>query len=170
MLQVIENLRRRGYRSIRLSGDSAGGNLSAAAALKLRSQIAGIILYYPVTLVKADGSDSWKRYNKGYGLDGDLMVAFNDAYLQGQSAGDPFVSPLLAKEFWDYPKTLVIAADHDILFDQGKQFVEVLKNDAIDAAHVTVQGSIHAFLTYPDMDQAYRRGLDEAVRFLTDEP
>ncbi len=165
-LKGIAELQRRGYRRIYLSGDSAGGNLAATSAMKLRSKIAGIVLYYPVVLAKNDASASWKRFGKGFGLDCALMDAFNEAYAPGAKADDPLVSPLSAKEFEGYPKTLLIAAECDILCDQGLMFAQALKENGVSVERVVVPGSLHAFMTYPNMENAYRIGLELAAEFI----
>ena len=166
VLAAIRMLRERGYRRIYLAGDSAGGNLAASAAWKERSGIAGAILYYPVVLAKNDRSESWRKYGKGFGLDGSLMEAFNESYAPGVLADDPLVSPLLAKEFSLYPETLIVAAECDVLHDQGKAFAELLKTNGIPVTHRTLPGTIHAFLTYPGMGNAYQKGVRLAAEFL----
>ena len=166
VLAAIRMLRERGYRRIYLAGDSAGGNLAASAAWKERSVIAGVILYYPVVLAKNDRSDSWRKYGTGFGLDGILMEAFNESYAPGALADDPVVSPLLAEEFALYPETLIVAAECDVLHDQGKAFAELLKKNGVPATHRTVPGTIHAFMTYPGMENAYQEGVRLATEFL----
>ncbi len=166
VLAAIRMLRERGYRRIYLAGDSAGGNLAASAAWKERSAIAGVILYYPVVLAKNDRSDSWRKYGTGFGLDGILMEAFNESYAPGALADDPVVSPLLAEEFALYPETLIVAAECDVLHDQGKAFAELLKKNGVPATHRTVPGTIHAFMTYPGMENAYQEGVRLATEFL----
>ena len=48
-----------------LAGDSAGGNLAVAAALRLlderKKTVDGLILFYPVASLQQDRSESWKR-------------------------------------------------------------------------------------------------------------
>lgn len=166
VLAAIQMLRERGYRRIYLAGDSAGGNLAASAAGKERSGIAGVILYYPVVLAKNDRSESWRKYGVGFGLDGALMEAFNESYAPGALAEDPAVSPLLAKEFAHYPETLIVAAECDVLYDQGKAFAELLKKNGVPVTHRTLPGTIHAFMTYPGMENAYQEGVRLATEFL----
>lgn len=163
---AIAMLKKHGYQRIYLSGDSAGGNLAIAGALKSDIPIAGLILYYPVTLAKSDNSASWQKFGVGFGVDAQTMDAFNDAYVKGKQADDPFASPLLAKDLTRMPPTLIIAADHDILFDQGKAFETRLKESNVEVTHRTIPGTIHAFMTYPGMEQAYQYGLELAVMFL----
>ncbi len=167
VLAAVRLLRERGYRRIYLAGDSAGGNLAASAAWKERSGIAGVILYYPVVLAKNDHSESWRKYGVGFGLDGALMEAFNESYTPGALAEDPAVSPLLAKEFAHYPETLIVAAECDVLYDQGKAFAELLKKNGVPVTHRTLPGTIHAFMTYPCMENAYQEGVRLAAEFLT---
>lgn len=167
VLAAVRMLRERGYRRIYLAGDSAGGNLAASAAWKERSGIAGVILYYPVVLAKNDRSESWRKYGVGFGLDGALMEAFNESYAPGALAEDPAVSPLLAKEFAHYPETLIVAAECDVLHDQGRAFAELLKKNGVPVTHRTLPGTIHAFMTYPGMENAYQEGVRLATEFLT---
>ncbi len=166
VLAAAAQLQKRGYRRIYLAGDSAGGNLAAAAAWKLRSKIAGIVLFYPVTLARNDQSESWRNYGRNFGLDGELMEAFNAAYAPGKFADDPAVSPLLATEFAGYPTTRIVAAECDVLRDQGKAFAEILEKHHIAVEYTLVPGALHAFMTYPDMELAYQTGLNAAVDFI----
>ncbi|WP_294502604.1 alpha/beta hydrolase fold domain-containing protein [uncultured Victivallis sp.] len=166
VLAAVRLLRERGYRRIYLAGDSAGGNLAASAAGKERSAIAGVILYYPVVLAKNDRSESWRKYGVGFGLDGALMEAFNESYAPGALAEDPAVSPLLAEEFVHYPETLIVAAECDVLHDQGRAFAELLKKNGVPVTHRTLPGTIHAFMTYPGMENAYQEGVRLATEFL----
>lgn len=166
-LNAVKLLQDKGYKRIYLAGDSAGGNLASCAALKLRSAISGIVLFYPVVSLIAEDSGSWQLYGEGFGLDSELMAAFNRSYAPGELANSSEVSPLYAAEFKDYPPTLLIAAECDILFDQGRRFIDRLAASGIIARHVSVAGALHAFMTYPDMNNAYNAGLTEALKFIT---
>ena len=84
-----------------IGGDSAGGNLAAAAALRLRDQggppLVGQLLIYPVTDYYTPGTPSYRENAEGYGLTRDTMVWFWDHYLaDAAQAADPYVSPLRA--------------------------------------------------------------------------
>lgn len=168
-LNAVKLLQDKGYKRIYLAGDSAGGNLAACAALKLRTAISGIVLFYPVVSLIPEESGSWQLYGEGFGLDSALMDAFNRSYAPGDLANSAEVSPLHAAEFKDYPPTLLIAAECDILFDQGKRFIDRLTENGISARHICVAGALHAFMTYPDMDNAYNEGLTEALNFISEQ-
>ena len=168
-LNAVKLLQDKGYKRIYLAGDSAGGNLAACAALKLRTAISGIVLFYPVVSLIPEESGSWQLYGEGFGLDSALMDAFNRSYAPGDLANSAEVSPLHAAEFKDYPPTLLIAAECDILFDQGKRFIDRLTENGISVRHICVAGALHAFMTYPDMDNAYNEGLTEALNFISEQ-
>lgn len=84
------------------------------------------MLIYPVTKAFADGSESWRKYGSGYGLDADLMEAFNRAYLGGTDSENHAVSVGLCsgEQLRRLPRTLLVAAGRDILRDQGCELAE----------------------------------------------
>jgi acetyl esterase len=91
-----------------ICGDSAGGNLAAAAALRLRDEggphVMGQLLIYPVTDYHTPGTPSYRENADGYGLTRDTMVWFWDHYLTDPSeAADPLVSPLRAANLSGLP-------------------------------------------------------------------
>ena len=64
-------------------------------------------------------------------------------------------------------ETLIVAAECDVLYDQGKAFAELLKKNGVPVTHRTLPGTIHAFMTYPGMENAYQEGVRLATEFLT---
>ena len=109
-----------------LAGDSAGGNLAVAAALRLldkrKKTVDGLILFYPVASLQQDRSESWKKYGKGYALDSRLMEAFNDAYVpDAVRRAERYVSPL-GTDLKGLPKTLLITSEYDILRDRARSW------------------------------------------------
>ena len=107
---------------ISIGGDSSGRNLALATALNLIlakdshscrmdsgtmcSSLCSLVLFYPVTKAWADGSSSWKNYAEGYGLDAQLMEAFNAAYIGTGDARQPLVSPGVALSHTVLPHTV----------------------------------------------------------------
>ena len=151
---------------VSVGGDSAGGNLSLAVALRWHSRpaIRSLVLYYPVTKAWADGSSSWKLYGVGYGLDADLMEAGNEAYARDDRR-NPLVSPACADDeaLRRLPPCRTLAAGRDILLDQGLEFHRRLLNLGIDSKHETVEGATHLFVTVPGQPTAFARAVSFAV-------
>ena len=124
---------------ISLGGDSAGGNMAIVAAIQRKQKgkqpYASLIAFYPVTKAWNDESNSWKTYGKHSGLEAALMDIGNKSYAGKNEATNPEISPAMYtdKDLRLLPKTLIVAADRDILKDQGREFYERIYDLGIDA-------------------------------------
>lgn len=153
-----------------IGGDSAGGNLAAAAAqhlvangdVALRFQV----LVYPVTDLTCS-QPSYTDLGTGYPLTLDRMRFYISQYLRepGQ-ATDARASPLLAKSFAGLPPALVIVAGLDPLVDEGLAYAQKLREAGIDAATVEVPDHPHGFLGWTREAQAARDTLATIGRHL----
>ncbi len=151
-----------------IGGDSSGGNLALTAAFQLKKAgkvPAGLILYYPVTAAWADESASWKEYATGWGMDAAFMDACNEAYLQGHDDRDPLVSPLKAEEYQlkALPPVFILAADCDVLRDQGRAFVKRLKAFDKPVVYECPKGTTHLYVTVPGQSKAFERAVQFAL-------
>lgn len=153
---------------ISAGGDSSGGNLALAVALsdECRGALESIVLFYPVTKAFADGSESWRKYGSGYGLDADLMEAFNRAYLGGTDSENHAVSVGLCsgEQLRRLPRTLLVAAGRDILRDQG---CELAEKSGGRIERVEFPDAVHLFITVPGQDEAFRKAVDLTYEFIT---
>lgn len=149
---------------ISIGGDSAGGNLAFAAALA-EPGVHSIVPIYPVTRLFTVETESWRTYGKGYGNDAELMEAFQEAYA-GANGRDPLVSVECATDeaLRGLPPTLVIAAGHDVLLDQGAAFVRRLLENSVTVDYHVFAGATHLFITVPGQPTAFA----EAVRLTAD--
>lgn len=158
-------------RRIAAGGDSSGGNLALAVALSPRcgGLLESLVLFYPVTKAFADGSPSWADYACGYGLDAELMEAFNKAYVSGGAdARDEAISVGLRDDgaLRRLPRSLLVAAGRDILCDQGRELAERAGGAM---RRVELADAVHLFITVPGQDKAFRRAVALAHDFLTEE-
>jgi acetyl esterase/lipase len=134
-----------------VGGDSAGGNLAAAATLRLRDQgglpLVGQLLIYPVTDYHTPGTPSYRENAEGYGLTRDTMVWFWDHYLTGSAqAADPYASPLQASDLANLPPALVQTAEYDPLRDEGEAYAAKLRAAGTPATLTRWDGLNHGFL------------------------
>ena len=156
---------------VSIGGDSAGGNLALSATLSFlqegTSPIRSLLLFYPVVSAWNDASPSWNTYQKGAALDGPLMEAFNQAYTQGQ-ATHPMASPSFCPDslLSRLPRLLLVAAERDILCDQGKAFTDHVKRLGVTAHREVLPGTVHLFITVPGQDTAFRHAVSLAEDFL----
>ena len=164
---------------VSVGGDSSGGNLALAAALEMiddgaKERLRSIVLYYPVLKAYRDNSPSWKEYSRGYGLDGRLMEAFNEAYLSGEAGGErssklPKVSPAHAEDakLKKLPPVLMISPERDILFDQGKEFADRMVKLGHKTERIVFPGAVHLFITVKGQPTAFAKAIDLTEMFLS---
>lgn len=140
--------------------------LAVALSDECRGVLESLVLFYPVTKAFADGSESWRKYGSGYGLDADLMEAFNRAYLGGTDSENHAVSVGLCsvEQLRRLPRTLLVAAGRDILRDQG---CELAEKSGGRIERVEFPDAVHLFITVPGQDEAFRKAVDLTYEFIT---
>ena len=145
-----------------IGGDSAGGNLAAAVAIWARDnggpKLLMQLLAYPVTDAVAR-TESYRRYEDGYGLNAITMEWFFDHYTPDKtSRSDWRVSPLRAASLAGLPPALVVTAGYDPLRDEGRAYAWRLQQDGTQADLVEFGGMLHGFLSSPMLLHGARRG------------
>ncbi|MFZ9406017.1 MAG: alpha/beta hydrolase [Burkholderiaceae bacterium] len=154
-----------------VAGDSAGGNLAAAVALRARDEglaLAGQLLIYPVTAHYTAAFDSYAEFATGYGLTREVMVWFWDLYLGGarteQQARELSVqaAPMLAQDLRGLPPTLVITAAVDVLRDEGEAYGMRLVEAGVPTTLTRYPGMHHGFFTYPGVLDGANRAAAQA--------
>ena len=153
---------------VSVGGDSSGGNLAIATALapECRGRIAALLLCCRVAKALPGGASSWSGYGDGYGLDADIMEAFNASYLVGGAdVRDHRISPGLAPDslLRQLPPTLLIAAGRDILRDQGKAFARRLPRQV---RRIEFPGAVHLFITVAGQPTAFGHAVRLATEFI----
>lgn len=109
---------------VAVAGDSAGGNLAAVTALRVRDEggprLAGQLLIYPATDLVLPAMPTFVENGEGYGLTARDVAWFRDKYLNDPAeAMHPHISPLRAPDLRSLPPALVITAEYDPLRDEG---------------------------------------------------
>lgn len=128
-------------------GDSAGAALALAAAGAV-DNLAGLVLFYPVTdLSRIGDTESYRAFGDGRaGLSEDDMRWFAECYAPDPATRtDPRCSPL-----WDstnrLPPTFVATAEYDVLRSEGEALVAHLEARGIPATHRAAGGVNHGYL------------------------
>jgi len=146
-------------RRLGLAGDSAGGNLAAAAAQALAGDsglgLRFLVLIYPVTDLTMS-QPSHVELGTGFPLTAEKMRWYAGQYLGDLAqASDPRASPLLASSFAGHPPTLVVTAGLDPLVDEGAAYARRLRDAGIAAELSEVADHPHGFLGWTrDCDAA----------------
>jgi acetyl esterase len=152
-----------------VAGDSAGANLAGVVALMARDAggpaLRLQVLVYPVGDYSLTG-ESYQRYANGYGvLTRDAMLWFQRHYLiRVEEADDWRASPLKAKSFEGVAPALVIAAECDVLWDDGRRYAEALRRAGVPVERKDYAGMIHGFFGMaPSVDGAVEAQADAAA-------
>jgi acetyl esterase len=154
-----------------VGGDSAGGNLAAVVALMARdaghTSIRLQLLVYPVVDFAMAGA-SYATYVNGFGvLTADAMKWFCDHYLALREDADDWRASPIKANLEGLPPTLIIAAECDVLRDDGVAFAEALRAAGNDVERKEYAGMIHGFFGMtPVIDDAVaaQRYASDALR------
>ncbi len=134
-----------------VGGDSAGGNLSTVMAIisqeKSGPNITAQALIYPVTNLDFTTS-SYEKFQDGYGLDKDLMIWFGEYYVNNEDDyKNVYVSPLLHNNVSALPPAIIVAAENDVLLDEGAQYRDKLREAGVRVDYTIVPGSVHGYFS-----------------------
>jgi acetyl esterase len=152
-------------------GDSAGANLAAVTALRLRDEggpaLLAQLLIYPVTDHWTAGFPSMEENTEGYGLGKQGMIWFWNHYLADQAeAAHPHVSPLRAKDLSRLPPALVLTAEYDPLRDEGEAYAEKLKAAGVRVQMKRYGGMNHGFFNLAGLVNNADVAVDEACAWV----
>ena len=168
---VLNNAQDLGVDSFNISvgGDSAGGNLAAAVALKSRDEnlisLASQLLVYPCTNMDFS-TDSYTELAEGFGLSTKAMQWFWDQYIQDlRHAENPYACPARATSFKDLPPTVIITAQYDPLISDGENYKTLLENDGVPVVYKQFDGVIHGFFRAPEITSVS----NEAIAYVSKE-
>lgn len=155
---------------IAVGGDSAGGNLAAATALKARAEntppLVFQLLIYPVT--EADFTRaSYRENGEGYFLTRAAMQWFWGHYApEDARRREPYCAPLAARELGGLPPALVQTAEFDPLRDEGEAYARRMKEDGTQVTLTRYDGMIHGYFMLTEIVPAAAAAQQEAVQAL----
>lgn len=131
-----------------VGGDSAGGNLAAAVAIKARDEAVSLryqLLVYPCV----DRDFTTKSYIEcatDFGLTTQAMQWFWDQYLQGSHHdNNPYAAPMRADTLAGVAPSIVITAQYDPLVSDSENYRDRLEKDGAEVIYREFPGMIHGF-------------------------
>jgi acetyl esterase len=135
---------------IAVGGDSAGGNLTAAATLMARDRHGPALCFQVIIYGETDyyepETDSYTTYANGYGLTRDDMIWFWQQYLAHKEDGiHPYASPLRAADLSNLPPALIITAEYDPVRDEAELYARRLQESGVPVQLSRYNGMIHGF-------------------------
>ena len=154
-----------------LAGDSAGGNLAAVTALRLRDEggprPVGQVLLYPVTDWHSPGTPSYAENAEGYGLTRATMEWFWGHYLPDASlSAHPHVAPLRTPDLAGLPPALVQSAEYDPLRDEAELYAGRLSAAGVPVRMTRWPGMNHGFLFWTGRVEGATAAMAEACAWV----
>ncbi|MEU4292639.1 alpha/beta hydrolase [Kribbella sp. NPDC026596] len=149
---------RRTFDSVAVGGDSSGGNLAAAAALKARDEgveLAAQLLVYPV-LDSTEDTDYkigfQQRYERFAGRPGFGSSSYRrlkhiwETYVPDPAARKAsYASPLHAQSVYGVAPATIITAEHDFLRGEAEDYARRLQTAGVPVELHEYAGQIHGF-------------------------
>ena len=151
-----------------VAGDSAGGNLAAAAAIACRDAGIGLaaqLLVYPITDVAGNYADTTENARfpsrvenaEDYFLSRAVMEWFAGHYLEDTRHGEDWrVSPLRAKSLAGLAPAVVCTAWFDPLRDEGRAYAEALAAADVTTKYHHGAGLIHGYFGLGEASETAR--------------
>lgn len=136
-----------------VSGESAGGNLAAAVAMKLRDEgsanFDAQLLLFPALDLRssAAGSTSYQADADPTLLAESLPVIYG-LYCAGHDPADTRISPAASPSMKGLPPAVIVVLTVDPLHDEGVAYAERLRQDGVTAQLVEFDNLVHGFTNW----------------------
>jgi acetyl esterase len=147
-----------------VAGDSSGGNLAAAVALRLRDEgdlsLRHQFLLYPA-LDPAMDTESYRRNADDPFLSADELEWYWDQYAAGELRDQPYAGVSTAVSLAGLPAAYVMVAGLDPLHDEGVTYAERLREAGVPVVLSDHDHMPHGFLLFGGKLTEAVTGLDE---------
>jgi acetyl esterase len=145
---LVENAKQLGVdaENISIGGGSAGGNLAAGLAMKLRdtggAQPRLQLLEVPALDLTLTTSRNAAETG-GQDMEDELAVAVDRYIADSRHRREPLASPLLADNLAGLPPAVIFTAEHDVLHADGEQYATRLNAAGVPARVIPHPGALH---------------------------
>jgi acetyl esterase len=151
-----------------VTGDSAGGNLSAAVSLMSRDlggpKIKLQALIYPATDARLQYA-SLETHAFAPILTKNDILNFLAMYMVTEADRlDPLLSPIMAESLAGLPQAIVVTAGYDPLCDDGQQYAARLQAEGVATEVLHYPQDIHGFFTLPNHSLSGKAAVEEVAR------
>lgn len=154
-----------------LGGDSAGGNLSMGAVLKLRDAGQADAVKAVLSIYGGFSPDCSPAARQRYGTEDDMLTAnevdeFWNNYI-GKMADrrDPYAAPVLAR-LHDLPPSFLVVAECDVLAEQNLLMAGCLLEAGVAVKVKVYPGAPHSFIEAISLSAVTNQAIDDGAAWL----
>lgn len=152
-----------------IGGDSAGGNLSVATALRLRDsgtpdRLKGLLLNYGAFATECSDEAEARFGGPDAVLQRSEMNHYYQSYLgiDGVARADSYAAPLLA-DLEGLPPAFLAIPECDILAEQSYAMEKRMREAKVDVSSVIYRGATHSFLEAMSIAQVARQAIEDGA-------
>ncbi|MCB1158486.1 MAG: alpha/beta hydrolase [Leptospiraceae bacterium] len=152
-----------------IGGDSAGASIANYLSARLREREGKKPSYQLLIYPGIDHSIERESFQQfpNYGLTPDLLrYFFSHFFNHPEDRVNPFYFPYHAETLKGMPKTYLIQAGFDPLYDEGLAFHEKLLKDGNPSIRIEFPSLIHGFVNFGGLVPAARDALDKIAEII----
>lgn len=154
-----------------LGGDSAGANMSVAAALLARDRgealPTGLVLNYGAFDPACDRPSFARFGGAAFMLTAPEMLAFWEGYVPRPEALRDTLVGVLHADLHGLPPCLVAVAEYDVVHDENLAMAEALEVAGVDVTCKVYPGTMHSFLEAVAVAPVAAEAFDDTAAWLT---
>ena len=168
-----------GYDQVAVGGDSAGGNLAAAVALRARDLnlvLALQVLVYPV-LTSETTNSYYETFPQRYANFCGRREFGATSLANIRNMWETYIpdasqrllrdaSPLRALSLAGLAPAIIILAEHDILREDGEEYIRRLETSGVPVEVHRYEGQLHGFISFPGKLDAGRDAVHKSAAAL----
>ncbi|MHA1932263.1 MAG: alpha/beta hydrolase [Promethearchaeota archaeon] len=156
-------------KNIVISGDSAGGGLTAASILKIRDLSialpAGGVLLSPWTDLDGTGNSVRTKRRIDPYLDASELFFMANLYIGDEDPKNPYISPLYA-DLKGIPPLLIQVGTAEIILDDSTRFAEKAKSAGVDVTLDVWEDMIHVFQAFAFWAPEGKQAIEKIGEFI----
>lgn len=156
-----------------IGGDSAGGNLSVATALRLRDRrtpgaLRGMLLNYGAFAAECSDEAEARFGGPDAVLQRAEMDHYYESYLgpEGVAKPEAYAAPLLA-DLAGLPPAFLAIPECDLLAEQSYAMADRMRDAGVDVTSVIYRGATHSFLEAMSVAKVARRAIENGARWVS---
>jgi len=155
-----------------VAGDSAGGGLTAAVALRARDErgpgLRAQIIFYASCNYPSEKTESAREFAEGPILTAAAVDYFWHQYLEEPAVEQhhPWASPIRAASHRELPPAFVASAELDPTRDDCEAYAAALAQAGVATECRRYPGAPHGFVSWIGLADVAQRAIDDACAFL----